>query len=496
MKYSGTSYQTNGTNMYSGKKNVRLLIVEDDEDDFYLTSQLIKSIPQASEWTVDWCYNYRDALQRICSNDYDIYFIDYYLGGKTGIELLREAVSNNCSAPIILLTGIGNQAVDVEAMRIGATDYLVKGELTAENLERSIRYAMEKAAVLNALRLNEQKYRKIFEQSKDAIFLMDYNLRFLTINHATNHLLQYSTDELMASAMTDILADPGVSVQIFNNFKTVGEVSDAEVEVVCKNGERKICLFSAYALSVTADEVVVQGVLRDITHVRQAERNVVMLEKMAVAGRLVQLLAHEIRNPLTNISLSAEELQKEDVRTQSDDYIDIITRNTTRINDILTRLIRASLPTEANLVRISVQAVLDNAISAAADRINAKNVKLQRKFPATGIHVLADEEKLSIAFLNLIINSVEAVEMGTGYIIITIALQGAECEISIEDDGCGISEEDKKHLFEPYFTAKRNGLGVGLPATLNILQSHAARVAVKSEVGHGTIFTVTMLVAE
>lgn len=496
MKQPDISYKTSATSMYNGKKNVRILIVEDDEDDFYLTSQLIKSIPQAKEWTTDWCYNYKDALQRICNKEYDIFFIDYFLGGRTGLELLKEAIANNCHSPIIMLTGIGNQAIDVEAMRNGATDYLVKGELNPENLERAIRYAMEKTEVLNALRLNEQKYRTIFEQSKDAIFLMDGNLRFLTVNNATNQLLGYGTEELMASSVLDTLADKAMAVQLFSSFQMEGEVNDAQIEIVCKNGSRRICLFSAFSIKGIGDETVVQGLLRDISQVRQAERNVVMLEKMAVAGRLVQLLAHEIRNPLTNISLSAEELQKDEGENSGNEYIGIITRNTMRINDILTRLIRASMPTEATLTKVSLQSVLDDAITAAADRINLKNVMLDLHYPRTAVNVLADKTKLSIAFLNIITNSIEAMERDKGRLGISISANGPECEVKIEDNGCGISDEDKKKLFEPYFTSKRNGLGVGLSATLNILQSHSAKAQVDSKVGAGTSFTVTMLIAD
>src|SRR5690606_2279927 len=112
----------------------------------------------------EWCFKYSEALQRMLNKQYDIYLVDYRLGVKTGLDLLKEAMSNNCEEPIILLTGKGSQSVDREAMQVGAVDYLVKTELNSEKLERSIRYAIDRADAIKALKAKERKYRTIFEQ--------------------------------------------------------------------------------------------------------------------------------------------------------------------------------------------------------------------------------------------------------------------------------------------------------------------------------------------
>src|ERR1044071_4236398 len=98
---------------------VKILIVDDDEDDFIITSEYIKHIP-ATEYITDWCPRYADALQHMINRDYDLYFVDYRLGAKSGVELLQEALDNNCEEPIILLTGKGNYEVDIKAMQLGA----------------------------------------------------------------------------------------------------------------------------------------------------------------------------------------------------------------------------------------------------------------------------------------------------------------------------------------------------------------------------------------
>src|SRR5688572_22406964 len=167
--------------MYDSTKPVRILIIDDDEDDYILTSGFLKEI-QDRTLEIDWCYSYKMAIERIAAKAADVYFVDYRLGAKTGIDLLGEAMQMNCEEPIILLTGKGNPNIDKQAMQTGAVDYLVKAELTSEKLERCIRYSLERAASTKALRANEKKYRNIFEKSKEAVFITDTNLVFRDVN--------------------------------------------------------------------------------------------------------------------------------------------------------------------------------------------------------------------------------------------------------------------------------------------------------------------------
>lgn len=121
---------------------IKVLLVEDDEDDYVLTESLLSEI-NLGTYTLDWVTTYDSALEKIAENQHDVCLLDYHLGAHTGLELLREAKSKNYEIPIILLTGQGDQQTDVEAMRAGAADYLIKGELNTSLLERSIRYSLE-----------------------------------------------------------------------------------------------------------------------------------------------------------------------------------------------------------------------------------------------------------------------------------------------------------------------------------------------------------------
>src|SRR5258708_26274675 len=154
--------------MDDADRETRILIVDDDEEDFFITREYILNIP-GKKFTIDWCYRYNEALDLICNERYDLYFVDYILGQKTGLDMIKDSMENRCEEPIILLTGKGNQRVDIEAMKAGAFDYQIKPELSTEKLERCIRYALEKTANLKALKTSERKFKNFFENSKDAV---------------------------------------------------------------------------------------------------------------------------------------------------------------------------------------------------------------------------------------------------------------------------------------------------------------------------------------
>src|SRR5580704_8208427 len=229
--------------MLASNLATRILIVEDDEDDFLIIEACIKDIP-AKEFRIDWCYDYNDALQRIRMSAYNLYFVDYLLGEKTGLELLKDAIAAGCEDPLVLLTGIGNRDIDVQAMTIGAVDFLVKSEINTEKLERCIRYALERSSYLKALRVNERKFRNIFERSKDAVFLTSDDLVFRDVNMATCDLFKYGKDELYKMSLYDLFARKEAANQLRDRLPQTGEVEDLEVELLTRNREKRNCTLS------------------------------------------------------------------------------------------------------------------------------------------------------------------------------------------------------------------------------------------------------------
>lgn len=476
--------------MASSNPAIRVLIIDDDEDDFFITSEYMKSI-QEYNLQIDWSYKFNDAVQLLHARTYDIYFVDYRLGAKTGLDFLAEAVHIGAEEPIILLTGKGNKAVDIEAMQMGATDYLIKTELTTEKLERCIRYSMERTTYLKALRANETKYRSMFELSKDAVFIADKNLHFLDCNRATSILLGYDKEELKQLSVYTLIEDDLDKRLLEKYMYEESQVADLELELFTKSGEKKTCIFSATA-TIENKGTNFQGLMHDITNLRRVEKANLMVEKLGATGRLVRTLAHEVRNPLNNINMSVEQLvHTGNEHEEATLFLDIIQRNSKRIGDIITELLDSARPTELTFEKQTLQGVMDEAIAESLDRITLQHINMQIRYTNTPCYIMANKEKLRIAFLNIVINAVEAMEVGSGILTVTIDTAKNIHSVTIKDNGCGIPEENVSRLFEPYFTSKRNGMGLGLAATLNILQSHKAAIDVLSALKQGTTFIIS-----
>src|SRR5690606_2167135 len=159
------------------------------------TGELLKDIPQ-QRYQIEWASSYERAVEKIQESKYDVYLIDYRLGHITGIDLINYIVALGDRTPFIILTGKGDVHIDMEAGRLGAADYLVKGEIDSSKLERSIRYAIQRSEAWEVVRNSELKFRSIFEQSKDGIFIIQKKGMIIDLNHSGMQLFGYQEHEL------------------------------------------------------------------------------------------------------------------------------------------------------------------------------------------------------------------------------------------------------------------------------------------------------------
>lgn len=473
-------------------KKIRILVVDDDEDDFILLKDYLQDI-RNFQFSIEWVSGFNNAEEVVKTNEFDLYFFDYLLGANTGLELLKKVISYGITSPIIFLTGKGDRSTDMEAMKLGAADYLVKAEIDPEKLERSIRYALDRHKTLKALKESETRYRSIFERSRDMIYITDDTGRFITVNESATRIFGYTHEEFSEIKAIDLYNDPKDREAYLDAIRRSGVVSNFEVALRDKDGNIRHCIISG-SMQRMGDEnrIYYHGIIHDITRRKKAEKDLIIAEKLAATGRIVRTLAHEVRNPLTNINLSVEQLEEEVANDDLRMYMDIIKRNSKRINDLISELLHSSKPTEINAVKYPLNKLIDQTIELAIDRITLKNLKIIRDYDETTCDVQVDASVMKIAILNIIINAIEAMPENTGVLCISTRAREDKCVIIINDNGCGISKDDLGKLFEPYFTGKADGIGLGLATTHNIIQSHRGNIEVESEPGKGTTFTITL----
>jgi PAS domain S-box-containing protein len=469
---------------------LRILIVEDDKDDYSIISDFINEIPEQSFQT-EWCSDYQDALNIMRQSVHALYSIDYYLAGKTGLDLLKEAMIEAIEAPIIMLTGNANVVIDKKAMQLGAADYLVKSEWNTEKLERCIRYSLERAANQRDLRESERQYRNIFERTNDVFFIADARLKIYQVNDAASNIFGYSQSELMKLTLTDLFVLDEDKERVSLLLTKKGSVDDYQVALKTKDAN-KVGLLSISFETDLKGRRYTQGIIHEITLLKRTEEIRIQMEKLDAKGKVIRILAHEVRNPLNNIQLSVTNLRSSDP-TQAIEYLEIIERNSQRINALINDLLDSTRYQKMQLEAISLQSVMDDVLLVVKDRVGLTKVIIETIYSPEPAIALIDREKLRIVFLNLIINAVEAIENGTGTISISVIHKPYFHEVKIRDNGCGMTEETAQKLFEPYFTTKPGGLGLGLATTHAIVVSHKATINVTSEIGKGTTFNLAFL---
>jgi signal transduction histidine kinase len=217
------------------------------------------------------------------------------------------------------------------------------------------------------------------------------------------------------------------------------------------------------------------------------------LERFTSMGRVARVIAHEIRNPLTNIDLSASHLENDNLNGEDKKlFLEIISRNSRRINELINELLSATKFTDLQYEEIPVNDLLDLSLYEAVDRAHLSQVSIDKKYSTEKILLNVDKTRMKIALLNVIVNAIEAMSGENGKLTLETSRVGDQCMIVIRDNGNGMDEETLTKIFDPYFTSKTNGNGLGMTNTQNIILNHKGKIEVLSEQGNGTAFVITL----
>ncbi|MFP5213307.1 MAG: response regulator, partial [Acidobacteriota bacterium] len=210
-------------------RRLKTLLIEDDEDDYILVKALLADISETG-YELDWMRSYDTGLEALGSRRYDICLLDYRLGERDGLELLHEASLRGFHTPIIFLTGMGNYQLDLDAMRAGAADYLIKGQIEASLLDRSIRYAVERRRAEEAVRNSELHFRRLVETMNEGLAEFDENGCFTYVNDRLCGMLGYSREEMLGKPVA-AFHDP-----VEGSWGGLGLGGSREIDFLSRNG--------------------------------------------------------------------------------------------------------------------------------------------------------------------------------------------------------------------------------------------------------------------
>lgn len=478
---------------------IKILLIEDDEDDVLLTKEYLQEIENYT-FDVTWEPELASAREKILKGHYDLFLIDYRLGSENGLDLIKLIRDDNVITPAIILTGQGDLKVDLDASSSGASDYLIKTDLTPAIFERSIRYALSQAKIVKALDEKEKKYRSLFERSLDAIFLATDKLELMDVNDSFVEFFGYAQNEIEHLTLDKIFVNKADYEFFREALQNEEQVKEFEVPLITKDEVVKECVLNCAFIRDQASEFCCyQGIIHDLSMRKQAEYEMLIAERLSLTGKIARTIAHEVRNPLTNLNLALDQLRSE---FPSDNesmnlYGDIIQRNVNRIEQLIGEMLNSSKSKELSVELFSIDEIMEGTISLAIDRIKLNQIELQKIYQPDLPRILADKEKIQIALLNIIVNAVEAMQPGTGVLKVVTSMDrdNGIIQVEVTDNGKGVPADEVRKMFDPFFTSKQSGMGLGLTSTKNILNSHNALVQVKSEVGRGTSFFIQFKLA-
>jgi signal transduction histidine kinase len=214
-------------------------------------------------------------------------------------------------------------------------------------------------------------------------------------------------------------------------------------------------------------------------------------EKMAAFGLLAAGIAHEVGNPLTSISSLVQMLQQRDNNPYTQAKLELVNGQLKRIQNTLHELVNFSRPASTERRRLALGPIIEEALNIAKYYKGTKGRVIEAAVPPDLPTFYGVHDQLVQVFLNLVLNAIDATKKG-GRIVLQVRRLPGMLQVEIQDDGCGIAPADAAKVFQPYFTTKEHGTGLGLFMTRKLLQDHEGTVDFESEPGEGTTFRVRL----
>lgn len=351
-------------------------------------------------------------------------------------------------------------------------------------------------------RANEQYLANIMTDSADGIIGLNSDEEIVSWNRGAESLFGYTANEVLGRHFSFLVPEDLVkSREIERLRKKVtadGYIQNYETERVTKEG-RRIIVSLTRTLIKDADGRAIgsSAILRDITEKKKLEERLLQSERLATIGRMSAKVAHEIRNPLSSISLNSELLEEEIVSYKGVDsseakaLLKSITRELDRLTEITDDYLRFAKLPAPHLKELTVNRMVSDLLSMLEPEMEGRGVKVERRLAPRLPKVKADHQQLRRALLNMLKNSLEAMPDG-GEIKVTTGADTDSVLIKISDTGTGIRSEHMDRIFTPFFSTKEMGTGLGLPLAQQIVAEHGGEITCSSEIGKGASFVVAL----
>jgi PAS domain S-box-containing protein len=484
-------------------EQVRVLLAETEEREYARIREWLSQI-HGREYYLDWVRTYESALEAIRNRPFDVCLVSYRLGAHTGLDLLQTAALEEQRPAMILLMVQDDHPADLEALKAGAADFLIKDKTDAASLERSLRYAVEHHRALERIRVQDS----LIDMAHDAILVCDLDGCILSWNRGAQNLYGWTAAEALGKKADALLfKEPDAYLEAAElALRKTGKWS-GEFQQVTKDG-REVFVDSRWTLVHDAKGRPKSKVVTntDITEKKKLQSQFLRTQRLESIGTLAGGIAHDLNNVLTPILMTAKLLKRPRPEPERLQLLETLQASAERGAEMVKQVLSFAGGVDGQRVRVRIDQIIAE-VKTLLDHTLPKSIAVRIDKQDDLFPILGDMTQLSQVLMNLCVNARDAMPQGgtlticaenvsvnEGIAALFNVQPGPFVRLTVQDTGSGIPRQLIDKVFDPFFTTKEpgRGTGLGLSTALGIVQNHGGFIQVFSDVNRGTRFTVKL----
>ncbi len=465
-------------------------------DDNRSVNDVVKETLSEYGFEVIQTFDGKETLAIFGEQKPDLTFLDYLMPEIDGLGVLEDIKKTDPQALIVFMTGQGSEDVAVKAMKAGATDYITKPVNVSDLVQMATKLIKEHEILLENIRLKERGDTfkdylvTITETMGEAVVTIDKKgtIRFMNSMAAK---LWGDLEDMRHKPVEVLIPDPSIDVlaDIRHAFSNGMEYAEKEYAFRKADGSIFSGLLTASPLKSEKFSGGIVLVVRDLTDIEMMRRQIINAEKLASLGKVVEGVAHEIRNSLTSLGGFSRRLSKSvGPESKQKVYVDYIIEDVKRLESMIMDIeeyVNYTKIHRPNFTKTNIEEVIDEALIKTFGSGKFSAVAYEVSVPENLEEIEADHNYLVEAFWHLFVNACESMQ-GKGSIQINVSLHPHYLIVDVIDTGRGIPGDEIKDIFNPFYTSKVRGAGLGLSKVYMIIEEHEGFITVNSSVGKGT----------
>ena len=497
-------------------KPLQVLLVEDNAGDVRLLREMF-SEERPDSFEITHFLRMSEAEIYLAKGEVDIVLLDMGLPDEHGLDTVRRSLAAAPDVPVIVITGLDDETLATEAMKVGAQDYLIKGQIENRALPRALRHAIERHQLDQRLRDQQLYTRSLIESNIDALMATDPRGNVTDVNQQMEVLTGCTRDELIGTPFKHHFTDPDRAEAAIKGVLREGKVTDYELTVLARNGKETVVSYNATTFYDRRQKL--QGVFaaaRDVTERKRfestlAENNVELERATAAAEKanhaksdFLSSMSHEIRTPMNLILGMADMLWESDLDITQRQYVEVFRRAGSSllllINDILDLSKIEAGHLELERVEFDLAGVMDQAIELTAVKARAKGLTLLSQLsPDVSTSLMGDPLRLRQILINLLGNAVKFTE--SGKVVLSAqngeSGQSGQIQFAVSDTGVGIASDKLETIFDDFTqedastTRKYGGTGLGLGISRRLVEAMGGHLTATNSIDKGSTFRFT-----